>query len=88
MRYLSAILLMAASSAALAQTTPAATQSQGSGAILTLEEAIQLGLRNNPAHQQSISARNRSGASLRSAYGSLLPSVSSSFFGSFREGGT
>ena len=88
MRYLSAILLMAASSAALAQATPAATQSQGSGAILTLEEAIQLGLRNNPAHQQSISARNRSGASLRSAYVSLLPSVSSSFFGSFREGGT
>jgi outer membrane protein len=87
MRHLSAILLVAASSAALAQT-PGATQSQSVGAILTLEEAIQLGLRNNPSHQQSISARNRSGASLRTAYGQLLPGVTSSFSTSFREGGT
>jgi outer membrane protein len=87
MRHLSAILLVAASSAAFAQT-PATSQPQSGGAILTLEEAIQLGLRNNPTHQQSISARNRSGASVRTAYGSLLPGVTSSFTGSFREGGT
>lgn len=88
MRYLSAILLVAASSAAFAQTPATTPQSQSGGAILTLEEAIQLSLRNNPAHQQSISARNRSGASVRTAYGSLLPGVTSSFTGSFREGGT
>src|SRR5690349_3179155 len=87
MRHLSAILLVAASSAALAQT-PATPQPQSGGAILTLEEAIQLGLRNNPTHQQSISARTRSGAALRSAYVSLLPRVTSSFGGSFRAGGT
>jgi outer membrane protein len=89
---LSAFLLVAASSAAFAshlgaQGQPPA-QTQASGPILTLEEAIQLALRNNPTHQQSQSARNRAGASLRSAYGSFLPNVSSSFTGSFREGGT
>ena len=83
---LSAFLLVAASSAAIAQDQPAA-QTQG-GPILTLEEAVQLALRNNPTHQQSISARSRSGASLRSAYGSFLPSVSSSFGTSFRKGGS
>lgn len=84
---LSAFLLVAASATALAQGQPAA-QAQTSGPILTLEEAVQLAIRNNPTHQQSISARTRSGASLRSAYGSLLPGVGSSFTGSFREGGT
>lgn len=79
---LSAILLAAASATAAAQG-----QTQAGGPILTLEEAVQLSLRNNPAYQQSLSARNRSGASLRTAYGSLLPGVSSSFTGSFREGG-
>ena len=83
---LSAFLLVAASSAAFAQSQPAA-QTQGSGPILTLEEAVQLALRNNPTHQQSISARSRAGANLRSAYGSFLPSVNSSLSGSFRAGG-
>src|SRR5688572_32604475 len=84
----SAFLLVAASTAAIApalgaQVQPTA-QTQATGPILTLEEAIQLGLRNNPTHQQSQSARNRAGASLRSAYGNFLPNVSSSFTGSFR----
>jgi outer membrane protein len=88
---LSAFLLVAASSAAFAphlgaQSQPAA-QTQSSGPILTLEEAIQLALRNNPTHLQSLSARDRSGASVRSAYGAFLPGVSSSFSGNFREGG-
>jgi outer membrane protein TolC len=88
MRYaLSAFLLLSASTAAIAQSQPAA-EPQTAGAILTLEEAVQLALRNNPTHLQSLSARNRSGASLRSAYGAFLPGVSSSFTGSFREGGT
>ncbi|HEX6313484.1 MAG TPA: TolC family protein [Gemmatimonadaceae bacterium] len=84
---ISAFLLVAASSAALAQDQPVA-QPQGTGPILTLEEAVQLAIRNNPAHLQSLSARNRAGASVRSAYGAFLPSVSSSFTGSFRKGGS
>ena len=84
---LSAFLLVAASSAAFAQAQPTA-QTQTSGPILTLEEAVQLALRNNPTHLQSLSARDRSGASLRSAYGAFLPGVSSSLSGSFRKGGS
>jgi outer membrane protein len=84
---LSAFLLVAASSAALAQGQPTA-QTQAGGPILTLEEAGQIALRNNPTHLQSLSARARSGSSLRSAYGSFLPSVSSSFGTSFRKGGS
>jgi len=83
---LSAFLLAAASSAAFAQDPPAA-QTQTSGPILTLEEAVQLAVRNNPTHLQSVSTRGRQGAALRSAYGALLPQVSSSFSTSFREGG-
>jgi outer membrane protein len=83
---LSAFLLVAASSAAFAQGQPSA-QTQGSGPILTLEEAVQLSIRNNPTHLQSLSSRSRQGSSLRSAYGALLPTVSSSFSTSFREGG-
>lgn len=83
----SAFLLVAASSAAFGQGQQAA-QGQAGGPILTLEEAVQLAFRNNPVHQQSISARNRAGAGVRSAYGAFLPNVSSSFTGSFRAGGT
>jgi outer membrane protein len=84
---LSAFLLVAASSAALAQGQPSAAQTQSTGPILTLEEAVQLAVRNNPTHLRSVSSRGRAGAQLRSAYGALMPQVSSSFSTSFREGG-
>ncbi len=88
---LSAFLLLAAPSAALAPhlqaQTPPTAQTQAGGAILTLEEAIQLAIRNNPTHLRQISTRSRAGAQLRSAYGALLPTVSTSFGASFREGG-
>ena len=83
---LSAFLLVAASSAAFAQGGQPA-QTQAAGPILTLEEAVQLSIRNNPTHLRSLSSRSRQGAALRSAYGALLPSVSSGFSASFREGG-
>jgi outer membrane protein len=63
-------------------------QEQAGGPILTLEEAITIALRNNPTHLQSQTARSRQGASLRSAYGAWLPTVSSSFGTGFRAGGT
>ncbi len=78
---LSALLLAAAPSIAFAQ-------GQAGGPILTVEEAVQLAIRNNPTHLRALSARSRQGAALRSAYGSLLPQVGSSFSTSFREGGT
>ena len=83
---LSAFLLVAASSAAFAQSQPTAP-TQASGPILTLEEAIQLAIRSNPTHLRQISARSRAGAQLRSSYGQLLPSINTSFGASFREGG-
>jgi outer membrane protein len=82
MRHLVSALLFAAF------TTTAAAQPQATGPVLSLEESIQLALRNNPTHLQARSARARAGTALRSAYGALLPSVSSSFQGSFRKGGT
>ncbi|HEX7121982.1 MAG TPA: TolC family protein, partial [Gemmatimonadaceae bacterium] len=76
--------------ALLLVTTPALAfaQEQASGPVLTLEEAINLALRNNPQHLQRISARSRSGTALRSAYGALLPTVNSSLGFGFREGGS
>jgi outer membrane protein len=85
---LSAFLLVAASSAAIAQTQPAAqTQAQGTGPILTLEEAVQLANRNNPTYLTALSSRARAGSNLRSAYGALLPQVNSSFSSNFSKGG-
>lgn len=74
-------LLIAAPSLANAQAQ------QASGPILTLEEAVQLALRNNPTHLTQLSQRNTAGARVRTAYGQWLPSVSSSFGTSFRAGG-
>ncbi|MEW5917108.1 MAG: TolC family protein [Gemmatimonadota bacterium] len=56
------------------------------GPVLTLEEAVRLATRNNPTHQQTLTARSRAGAALRSSYGALLPQVSTSFSSGFREG--
>ncbi|HZI27919.1 MAG TPA: TolC family protein, partial [Gemmatimonadaceae bacterium] len=88
---LSAFLLVAASTAAIApalgaQVQPPA-QTQASGPILTLEEAVQLAVRNNPTYLTALSARSRAGTQLRAAYGALLPQVNSSFGTSFSKGG-
>jgi outer membrane protein len=74
--------------AVVAVSAPIVCRGQGpaSGPVLTLEESIQLALRNNPQHQMVRSNRARAGNALRSAYGALLPGVSSSFGASWREG--
>ncbi len=59
---------------------------QTAGPTLTLEEAVQLAVRNNPTYLISTSGRTRAGAAVRSAYGNLLPNVSTSFGSSYREG--
>jgi outer membrane protein len=47
---------------------------------------VQLAIRNNPTYLQSTTGRTRAGAAVRSAYGNLLPNVSTSFGSSYREG--
>lgn len=68
--------------------TASFAQEQAGGPILTLEESITIALRNNPTHLITQSQRASQGAALRAAYGAWLPTVNSSFSGSFREGGT
>jgi outer membrane protein len=76
-----ALLIMGATNSAVAQARDTAA-----GPVLTLEEAIGLARRNNPVHLQSLTAQQRAGASLRSAYGQLLPSFDTNFGTSYREG--
>lgn len=64
----------------------AGAQEQSAGPVLTLDEAVQLAVRNNPQFLMTHSQRNRAGAALRSAYGALLPSMRTSFGSSYREG--
>src|SRR3712207_1617549 len=71
-----AALAAAAAPAAGAQT-----------ATLTVEEAVALARRNSPAHQATINNRTEANARVRSAYGALLPSLSTSLSGQWQEGG-
>jgi outer membrane protein len=64
---------------------PAAAQS-GAGETLSLDEAIALAKQNNPAFQQFINSRRRAEASLRAAYGTLLPTASTNVSAGFRQG--
>jgi outer membrane protein len=70
----------------LVLAVPLAAQSAQPGPVLTIEEAVRLAIRNNPTHQQTLTARARAGAALRSSYGALLPQLSTSFSSGFREG--
>jgi outer membrane protein len=65
---------------------PAAAQSVGAGATLTLDEALSLSRENNPLYLQSINGRRRAETALRSAYGALLPTASSSLGSGYRQG--
>ena len=53
---------------------------------LTVEQAVELAQANNPALRQSLNARRSAAAATRSAYGQLLPNLSSSTGFSWREG--
>ena len=64
-----------------AQGTPAPAP-----ATLSVEQAIDLALANNPQLRQSLNARRTAAAATRSAYGQLLPGLSSSAGMSWREG--
>lgn len=53
---------------------------------LTLDQALEIAARNNPAYQQAVLGRNRAQAQVRAAYGTLLPSADASAGVGFREG--
>jgi outer membrane protein len=75
--------LLAAATALHAQP---ATSAAAVGPTLSLDEAISIARRNNPTYLQSTNQRRTAAARVRSAYGALAPSLSSSFGTSFREG--
>jgi outer membrane protein TolC len=53
---------------------------------LTLDQALEIATKNNPAYQQALLGRNRAQAQVRAAYGTLLPSADASGSFGFREG--
>lgn len=60
---------------------------QAQTATLTLDEAISLARRNNGAYLQTTNARRAADAQVRSAYASLLPSVSANMNGRYQKAG-
>jgi outer membrane protein len=79
-----AFATLLAPAAAVAQT-PATT---GARATLTLEEAIAIAHRNNPAFLQIANNRRDADAQVRASDAALLPSVNSSFTTEYSKGGT
>ncbi len=78
---------------ALATTLlPATARAQVSdttrSAVLTLDEAIALALRNNPQHLQLVNDSRTAAWAVRSAYGALLPTASVSFSSEYRKEGS
>src|SRR4029078_4184159 len=55
--------------------------------LLTLDEAIGLARRNNPAYLQQATARRTADASVRSARGALLPSADATHGTRYQQGG-
>jgi outer membrane protein len=75
-------VLPLAALALVAQTAQAQVRT-----TLTVDEAIALARRNNPLYQQTVNARRSADVQLRSAYASLLPSVSANMAGRYQETG-
>jgi outer membrane protein len=77
----------------LAALVPAAVSAQTSTTAaparttLSLDEAINLARRNNPAHLAQINNRRTADAAVRSANGQLLPNADASFFAQRQQGG-
>jgi outer membrane protein len=77
---LASTLLSASAGAQVTDTTRSA--------VLTLDEAIALALRNNPQHLQLVNDSRAAAWAVRSAYGALLPSASLSFSSEYRKEGS
>lgn len=83
---LAACVAAIVSGSPLAAQTPAPATASAQRSTLSLDEALGIARRNNPAYLQSVEQRTRASAQLRSAYGNLLPDLSSSFSTGFRQG--
>jgi outer membrane protein len=79
-----ALATLLAPTAAVAQT-PATTAAR---TTLTLEEAIAIARRNNPAFLQVANNRRSADAQVRASDAALLPSVTSSFSADYQQAGT
>ena len=71
--------------AVIAQT-PTAGAVSTVGSNLSLADAITIARHNNPAFQTTLNSRRTANAAYRSTMGALLPSLSSSLGGEYREG--
>jgi outer membrane protein len=81
--YLILALLAPAGAAAQSPASPAPVAQ----AALSLEDAINLARRNNPAHLATVNNRRTADAAVRAANGQLLPSADASFFAQRQQGG-
>lgn len=68
-------------------TSTGAATSSNPTPVLSLDEAITLARRNNPALQQTLNDRGVAAAQRRTAYGSFVPRVDAGLGASYREGG-
>ena len=64
-----------------------ASTAQAQTATLTLDEAVALARRNNATYLQTTNARRNADAQVRTAYASLLPSVSANMSGRYQKAG-
>lgn len=77
--------MAADSTAGIGPLAPVAQDSQGP--VLTLADAQLLARRNNPTLLQSLATRRGAGASVRAAYGSLLPQLTAAMTGIYQQSG-
>ena len=84
MRHLLLFGLVAAATQASAQVVP---RDSAPPTTLTIDQAIDLARRNNPALQQTLNNRIGARAAVRSAYGALLPSADASLSAQRQQGG-
>lgn len=88
MRFSSLAAVTLASTLLSASAAAQVTDTTRSAAVLTLDEAIALAMRNNPQHLQLANDARTAAAAVRSAYGALLPSASLSFSSEYRKEGS
>ena len=80
-------ILVLAALAILPAVSSAQNAMPSPGAPLTLDEAISVARRNNPAFLQTSNNRRTADAAIRSARGALLPSADANFGSRYQQGG-
>jgi outer membrane protein len=80
-------ILVLAALAVLPAVSAAQNAMPSPGAPLTLDDAINVARRNNPAYLQMANGRRTADAAVRSARGALLPSADANFGSRYQQGG-